>query len=135
MFGRKPPMTPGEQAQLLVNERGDIWTNRGYTSLPIVIHPNDRYVRVPPGGPFDQAWQGIQKDNPVAHLGTSFADIANPLQTQALSLPYIQQNNPTAMSVGAGPALAASQQNQYAAAVANQRPSLTSSIMRRIRGR
>lgn len=69
MFGRRPK-TGGEQAIEALQERGVVATQIGYTQFPWNIHPRDQRIRVVPSGPFDQAWQGIQKENLISRVGT-----------------------------------------------------------------
>lgn len=83
---RQRQRTPSQQAALLNRERGRIATQQGFTSFPWNTHPNDRYVRVPPSGPFSQAWQGVQKINEISKVGTKrasqYGPMPNPLQTR-----------------------------------------------------
>ncbi|MGH7239162.1 MAG: hypothetical protein ACREHG_03740 [Candidatus Saccharimonadales bacterium] len=114
--------------------RHDIWTNRGYISEPIVIHPNDRYRRVFPDGPYSQAWQGVQKTNPVADVYLGFMELPNPLQTQYMMTNRILRTNPDAYSVGAGPVLYAAQAAP-SSVTDYGRPTLIQSVLKRLRGR
>jgi hypothetical protein len=49
-------------------ERGYYMTGIGFVSAPWLTHPDDTYTRCPSQGPYDRAWQGVQKINPLAML-------------------------------------------------------------------
>ena len=133
MFG-KVLATPGQQAQMLIDQRGDKWTNIGYTQ-PVSMIPvaNYLYRRVAPDGPYSQAWQGIQRNNPVSDIYTGRPEIPNPYQRNRMVLPPTLKNNPAAYSVGAGPALYAAQ-DQLAAVQDSQRPSLLQTVLAKLKG-
>lgn len=131
-------MTQSEQAQLLNQQRGNVWTDNGYasdTQLPpwLLTNYRDRYRRVFPDGPYDRSWQGVQKINPIASLSVGRQAIPNPLHRNALRVQRTLWNNPTSHSVGAGTALAAYNQQQEALA-AQARPSVLKTIVGRLRG-
>jgi hypothetical protein len=117
-----------------MRERGTIWTNVGYQSMPIVIHPNDEYIRVFPDGPYDQAWQGVQKVDPIADVDTTYMEIPNPYYNEMELLPRVQYVNPTSVSVGAGPAVIEGWEEQDELAMAGSQPGLLATIMSRLRG-
>jgi hypothetical protein len=127
-------ITPGDLAEAQVRERGDIWTNKAYTEMPIVIHPNDEYLRVFPDGPFSQAWQGVQKDNPIVDLGTNYMGIPNPYYNAEMGLPTIQYDNPAAMSVGQGPVLVDDYEQSVIAGPVQTQPGLLRTILNRLQG-
>lgn len=133
MFG-KVLATPEQQAQMLLDARGDVWTNIGYTQPEAMIPiANYRYRRVFPDGPFDQAWQGIQKNNPISDVYTGYAEIPNPYQRNRMKTSRILQNNPAAYSVGAGPALYQAQ-DEYQAVQDSQQPGLLQTILSKLKG-
>lgn len=126
--------TPEQQAQMLLDERGDVWTNIGYTQPQAMIPvANYRYRRVFPDGPYDQAWQGIQKNNPIADVYTGRPEIPNPYQRNRMALAPILKNNPAAFSVGAGPALYQAQ-DEFQAVQDSQRPTLLQTILSKLKG-
>jgi hypothetical protein len=129
--------SPGEQARSAAIQRGIIQTPFGYTQFPWNIHPNDRYVRVFPDGPYSQAWEGVQRINFMSSVGTARASVyfpmANPLQTRKTKVPQLQDVNWAAYSQGAGPAVIEYQQQQ-AAMQAQQNQSLLSTMVRKLRG-
>jgi len=129
--------TPAQQARIAAQQRGDIQTKQGYTSFPWDTHPNDRYVRVFPDGPYDQQWAGIQKNNLISQVGTqrasTYGDEPMYLQEVRQHSGTVQSVNWAAYSAGAGPARIAAQQAAYAQQQA-QPPSLLSTFMARLRG-
>lgn len=144
---RRRQVRPQDQGANLNAQRGNIWTNDGYQSdsSPHTIpnnKPNPRrftayqeqYARVFPDGPYDRAWEGVQKINPVASLSIGKQVLPNPLQRARLTLTSIQQTNMTSHSIGAGTALAAFNEQQ-AALAATARPSLMSTVLSKLRGR
>lgn len=137
---------PQDQGANLNAQRGNVWTDDGWESdtrpnqLPsgkpdpmLLTHVQDRYARVFPDGPYDRAWPGVQKINPIAALSIGKQAIPNPLQRNRMRVTHINQTNMTSHSIGAGTALAAfnEQQAQLAASV---RPSLMSTVMSKLRG-
>ena len=99
----------------------------------LLTNYRDQYVRVFPDGPYDRSWQGIQKENPVAALSIGKQAIPSPLQSNRMRVSHINLTNHTSHSIGAGPALAAFNENQAQLAAA-ARPSLLSTIASKIRG-
>jgi hypothetical protein len=116
-----------------VAERGDVWTRYAYGQLPINIHPNDTYLRVFPDGEYDQAWQGVQKIEPIAAMGTNHMDIPNPYYREKADLTSIQYINPASDSIGAGPALIAAQEQDYVASQ-TENPSFVRAVLARLTG-
>lgn len=125
--------TPGDLAEMQWDERGDEWINIAYTQLPINIHPNDLYIRVFPDGPYSQAWQGVQKNDPITQLGTNHMGIPNPYYRDRMGLPTVQYDNPAAWSVGAGPALLDAQDQDWVASQ-QQNPGLLQTVLAKLRG-
>lgn len=134
------------QGEELNRQRGNVWVNNGYESdvhpdvLPnghpnplLLVHYRDQYARVPPDGPFDRSWQGIQKINPIASLSIGRQVMPNPYQRNRMAVPHINLVNKTSHSIGAGTALAAFNEQQ-AELAANARPSLLSTIASKLRG-
>jgi hypothetical protein len=140
-------LSPSQQAKLAANQRGIIQTKRGFTSQPVQIHPNDRYVRVFPDGPFDEAWEGVQKIvggiMPGTHRMGGMWDprdgmgqyaTRNYLQGTLTQSGTISNNNAASRSVGAGPASYAAQAQAYAAQQ-NASPGLLSLLVNKLKGR
>lgn len=131
-------MTGGQQAQVLIRDRGTIQSPIGYTSFPWAIHPNDRYRRVFPDGPFDRAWEGVQKVNLMSSVGTARASFYNPdipvfnFETKA-QYGRIQSNNQASHSFGAGPASIAAQEQEFQQT--GIPPSFLRMVMARLSGR
>lgn len=117
---------------------------RGYTSFPWDTHPNDRFIRVPPSGPYSQAWQGIQRVNLLSKVGVRRAALygtfpISPLQTTRRQSSRMQWNTQPGVN-GAGPALASEQEQAYEAYAYGQgqqpqSPGLLSMLLSRLRGR
>jgi hypothetical protein len=130
-------MTPGQQAQVLVDDRGTVQSPVGYTQFPWNIHPNDRYRRVFPDGPFDRAWEGVQKINLMSSVGTRRASFYDPnipvfnFETKK-QYPRVQWNNQASHSFGGGPASIAAQEQEYQQT--GQPPSFLGMVMSRLRG-
>lgn len=130
--------TGTQQAADFAQARGIVMIPGAYAYRPMQIADRDRgsYVRVAPDGPFDQAWQGVQKMNAVARVGTHYQDIPNPLQTNRMHIPRVMRNNPGAFSIGGGPlSYTASQSeaaNPYNLAPAN--PTLSGVLKSRLKG-
>jgi hypothetical protein len=129
--------TPGQQAALASQERGNLRLQQGYTSFPWNTHPDDRYIRVFPDGPYSQKWDGIQKVNLISTVGVLRSARYTPepayLQEYATVVPHTQQVNWAAYSQGAGPAVIAQQQAE-AQQQAMIPPSFWGAVMARIRG-
>lgn len=109
-------LTGGQLAALAAQQRGIVQTPQGYTSFPWNTHPNDRYFRVFPTGPFTQAWQGVQKINLITSVGTKRSSVYNPntpvfLRERLTQVSHIQQNNQAANSWGGGPAAIKAQED------------------------
>ena len=129
--------TPGQQAQTLIRDRGTIQSPIGYSQFPWNIHPVDRYRRVMPDGPFDRAWEGVQKINLISSVGMRRASFYNPnipvfnfeLKEQ---YPRIQSNNQASHSFGAGPGSIAAQEQQYQQS--GVAPSFMQMVLSRLRG-
>lgn len=142
-----PRGIPGSQQGANLNkQRGNVWVDNGYESdtAPNVLpngHPNpmlltnyrDQYARVFPDGPYDRAWQGIQKINPIAQLSIGRQVMPNPYHRNRMAVPHIHLTNAATHSVGAGTALAAFNEQQ-AQLAANARPSIVSTLLSRLRG-
>lgn len=139
-------LPPSQQGANLNAQRGNVWVKNGYESdtVPDVLpndHPNplildhyrDQYARVPPDGPYDRTWQGVQKDNPIATLSIGRQVMPNPYHRNRMRVPHIGQTNFTSHSIGAGTALAAFNEQQ-AALAASVRPSIMSTLLSRLRG-
>lgn len=94
------PMDPGLRWW---RDRGVIITKQTLRSAQWQTHPNDIRIRVVPDGPYTQAWEGVQKVNPLAYVGTHYQPVLNPLQTGRMTLPTINQNNPIPSFFGTGP--------------------------------
>lgn len=138
MFGRR--LTPSEQAAIVLRERGVIATKVGYVPFPWNTRPVDRYIRVVPEGPFDRAWEGVQRVNELSKVGMLRASMYGtlpvmPMQTTRVKSTRFQRNNAAAFAFGAGPA-AAGEQQAYAEAYANQTasPGPLTMFLRRLRG-
>ena len=132
--GRHAGASPDEQAQMAADARGAVWTDRAFNTNPLLnIHPNDLFVRVFPDGQYDMAWAGIQKIDPVADVNVCKMEIPNPYWTNRMKLPTIQQNNPAAWSVGAGPALIEAQEQQYALD-SSPNPGILRTLLLRLKG-
>lgn len=126
-----------EQSKEAYLERGTIVTPIGYASFPWQTHPDDIYLRVPPNGPFTQAWQGIQRDNLISHVGTKRASMysAEPVylhQTKEQTS-RVQQNNYAAQAFGMGPDLIASMDQEYQ--TTGQTRSFASMVISKLLGR
>lgn len=133
--------TPSQQAALLNRERGRIATRIGYRSFPWNTHPDDIRLRVPPSGPYSQAWQGVQRRNEISRVGTRRASMygtfdVNPMQTAREQTPRIGYQNWAAYSFGGGPVIADSMDQATQDYWANQAPqaSWLSTFLRRLRG-
>lgn len=131
--------TPAQQVEAFNRARGIIQpgTNMQFNQFPWNIHPDDQYRRVFPDGPFDRAWEGVQKINEMSKVGTARASFYNPnievwnFQTKA-QYTSIQRNNQASHSFGAGPASIAAQDQEYQQT--GTPPSFMSMMMARIRG-
>ncbi|MGH7239264.1 MAG: hypothetical protein ACREHG_04255 [Candidatus Saccharimonadales bacterium] len=130
-------LSPGQQAQTTLGQRGTIQTAIGYSSFPWNTHPNDQRIRVVPTGPFDRAWAGVQKNNLISRVGTKRTSMIGPqpvyLQQLAASTQTIQRSNLASTAYGLGPASLTAVQQQYAQS--GQLQSLKSMILGRLRGR
>ena len=72
--------------------------------MQIDIHPNDLRKRIPPDGPLSQEWAGVQKVNPIAGVGTRFAELDySPLTSSRLRTGTVNLNNPVPDFYGSGP--------------------------------
>lgn len=137
MAWRRKLLTPGQQAAELVKARGTIQSPFGYTSFPWNTHPDDRFRRVYADGPFDRAWEGVQKINEMSKVGTARASFYNPnipvfnFETKA-QYTSIQKNNLASRSFGGGPASIAAQEQEYAQS--GQPPSFMGMVLSRLRG-
>jgi hypothetical protein len=136
------PASPSQQAEALVRARGVIQSPIGYTHFPWDLHPIDKRKRVPPGGPYDQAWQGVQRVNLMSRMGfrraSQYGPMPMPLQRNVLRRATVNQNNWSAFSFGAGPVNAQSQ-NQATADWFQQNaetasPGPVTMFLRRLRG-
>jgi hypothetical protein len=132
--------SPSEQALEAWQASDNIVTTQGYTSFPIQIHPNDRYVRVFPEGPYTQAWEGVQKINAVASVGKLRTAIynpngmANPFQTSKMAVPVVGNNVWGPGSIGTGPAIYGADPNYGQADYSAPYQSLVSRILAKLRG-
>jgi hypothetical protein len=132
-------LTPAEQTEIFYRDRGNVQlgTNRQFNQFPWNIHPDDQYRRVFPDGPFDRAWEGVQKINLMSSVGTarsSFYDPNVPVFNFETKSQYgrVQQNNQASHSFGAGPASIAAQEQEYQQT--GVPPSFLSMVMQRLRG-
>jgi hypothetical protein len=134
MFSRA---SGGQQARLAARQRGVIQTGTGYTSFPWNTHPDDQRVRVFADGPFDRAWEGVQKVNLITSVGVLRAARYDPnspvfnFETKQQT-PRVQQNNWAAFSFGGGPASIAAQEQAYQES--GQSQSFLSMVLGRLRG-
>lgn len=127
--------TPGEQAAVLVRDRGVIQSQRGYNIFPWDTHPNDAYRRVFPDGPFDRAWEGIQRCNEISKVGMLRASIYNPdipvfNFEEKSQLPRVTRNY--GFHFGGGPASIAAQEQEFQQT--GQPPSFVRMVIGRLRG-
>lgn len=98
-------------------------------SAPIIIHPNDLYNRVAPDGPYDVAWQGVQKLNAITQVAINRPTIENPLTSTRMYRPNGNILLNGAAPVGDGPAIYA-EENQGTAY--EEQPGLLASIFARL---
>lgn len=129
-------MTPTEKiAAAEWSQRGTVVTTHPYHPYPYTVAPNAYYSGTVPLGPYSQAWQGVQKTNAIARVGTRYAmhDYLIPGAHRA-STTFIQKNNPTGTYIG--PGIANAQAHAAAARFAARTPkqSIGASIMSRLRG-
>jgi len=141
---RKRRLTPAEQAQLELEQRGVIATHTGYTPFPWDIHPVDQYIRVPPSGPLSQKWDGVQQVNEISKVGMLRSAIYgglpdNPMQSHQTRTERINQVNWLSFSFGAGPVTAQDQneatQEYWNDQATPAQPSFLQSFLARLKGR
>lgn len=132
---RKRP-TGGQQVEAFNRDRGVIQSPFGYGQFPWNIHPNDTYRRVFPDGPFDRAWEGVQKVNEISSVGMLRASIYNP------NIPVFnfeqrehtpRTNRNTLFGFGGGPASIAAQEQEYQQT--GVPPSFLKMVLGRLRGK
>lgn len=127
--------SPTRQAQVLVRDRGTIQSPFGYGVFPWNTHPNDTYRRVFPDGPFDRAWEGVQKINLISSVGMLRASIYDPNVPvfnfeDKSQLPRIERVH--GFTFGGGPASIAAQEQEYQQT--GQAPSFLRMVIGRLRG-
>lgn len=123
-------------AQIAWDSMGKIQSPIGFTSFPWQTHPNDRYRRVFPDGPYTMEWPGVQKINLITSVGTQRASMYGDEPAYLTQLRSrsgtVQSVNWAAYSQGAGPAVI---QAQEEAMQQSQRgPSFWQSVLARVRG-
>lgn len=86
-----------------VGRKGTVYLTHPYVPFPANINPNYEYSGTIPVGPLSQAWQGVQKINAVAGVGTLnafyFYRVPSALR---YSTSVINKNNPTGTYIGPG---------------------------------
>lgn len=101
------------------DDRVYIYTGVGFDTSQVILHPDDLYVRKPGTQPFDKAWQGFQKENPLANLQYASAHpgmgphvpgtwpsespyFSNTMQWMAAKNPTVQKNPSQSGAMGPG---------------------------------
>lgn len=54
------------------------WGRTGFGELPLQVHPDDTYTRVPARSWRRYPWPGVQRIDPSAGMSTLYAKIPNP---------------------------------------------------------